>query len=542
MGSCCNTKRNFNGILEPDSNNLFIKLQSSIGPKTAHSLQVDYPYSHCNVLIWTKTAEEFSDLFKSSHYKVQISSAFSLTFNIIPYNSRTSSNPLSIDCLVFYINSDSDLQPIQDLLIKYANIPVKLIVTELRLTNFENAAVVPKGELSELWDYLFSQQNNLEKMLREIFDDIDKDHNNEINCLEFNEAMQKLDPGMSQDEVERLFGSIDVNKDEKICFNEFSYWWKRGRQLKGSVLEMTLGLAERISYFLPGMLRTKKKVGVNKRKVFKKIRFLLTPCDDTMFFAKVYLGKSAKREQLLSKAESILNLNIYEFWISITLSATSESSLIQRLRLIDNMLYYLKFSWLNSHLPNLPELAKTQVQMRNSEIWLGICFNLKNDSQNSILDQLTSLEKKLISPIDDYVSLTINSGLSIKQMMEQEKQSFLQSVESGSIEIESEHWAGYIQGSQDSPISQSIKSFLLLEGEQVLDPVNSDPFMPLLDYLKYIFSQYKKLTSCIPIVGEALSLDSTHIEEKLTIFMRFSNIGAEFQLAGQGLNHFINSL
>lgn len=542
MGSCCNVRRNFNGILEPENSNLFIKLTSSIGPKTSHSLQVDYPYSHCNVLVWTKSKQDFSDLFHSSYYKVQISSAFSLTFNIIHYNSHTSAVPISIDCVIFYLNSNADLEFVQEILKKYSSIPVKLILTELKISNIENVAVVPKGELSELWEYLFSQQNNLEKLLREIFDDIDKDHNNEINILEFYEALQKLDPGISQDEINGMFANIDVNKDGNICFNEFSYWWKRGRQSKASVMEMTLGLAERISYFLPNMLRTKKKVGVNKKKVFKRIKFLLTPCNDTMFFAKVFLGKSAKREQLLNQAESILNLNIHEFWISITLSAKSESSLIHRLQLVDNMLYYLKFSWLNSHLPNLPELAKTQVQVRNSEIWLGICFNLKDDSQNSILDQLTNIEKKLISPIDDYVSLTINSGLSIKQMMEREKPSFLQSVETGSIEIESEHWAGYIQGSQDNSISQAITAFLHFEGEQVLDVVNSDPFMPLLDYLKFIFSSYKKLTSCIPIVGEALSLDSLHLEEKLTIFMRFLNIGAEFQIAGQGLNNFINSL
>lgn len=543
MGTCCNVKRNSPHILEPEANNLIIKLTSSLGPKTTHSLQVDFPYSHCNLLVWTGTEPEFSTIFTSPYYKIQVTLDFSMTFNAISYYSYTPNTPLTIDSLIFYINTNVDLEIVKILIKKHITIPIKIIITELKITCLENVAIIPKGEIYTLWSHLFMQQSNLEKMLREIFEDFDKDRNNEINNEEFYESMQKLDPRLTQADTNKIFQTIDLDSDGRVSFNEFSFWWKRGRQQKTSVMEMTMGLADRISYFLPKMLGVDKKLGVNRRKLYKKLKILLSPFNSSKFFFKLFLGKSAKREQLLRQAEDILSLNIHEFWVAIKLTAKSQEILIKRLQLVENMLYYLKHSWLNNNFPSLPDLANTRVQVHKSEIWICICFNFNNESVSSITEQLKNIEKQFISPIDDYFSLTVNSGTSLREILKQQKKHFFQSFEKGSIEIEAEHWVGFSKLAQNnSNINSAVQKFLQMEGEQVLNKADSEPFLPLLNYLKSGIELYRNLVGYIPIIGEALSLDPESFEEKMSIFVRFSNIGSEFQIAGQDLNYFINNL
>ena len=547
MGTCCNIKRNTPLILEPEANNLLIKLKSSLGPKTTHSLQVDFPYSHCNLLVWTGTEPEFSTIFTSPYYKVQVTLDFSMTFNATSYYSFSSNTPLSIDSLIFYINTNIDLEIVKILIKKHSNIPIKIIITDLKMTSLENVAIIPKGEIYTLWSHLFIQQSNLERMLREIFDDFDKDHNNEINNEEFYESLQRLDPRLTQADTNKIFQSIDMDSDGRVSFNEFSFWWKRGRQLKTSVVEMTMELADRISYFLPKMLKVDKKIGVNRRKLYKKLRILLSPCSgfssSPQFFFKLFVGKSAKREQLLRQAEDILSLNIHEFWVSIKLTAKSQETLMKRLQLVENMLYYLKHSWLNNSFPSLPDLASTRVQVNKSDIWISICFNFNNESVSSLTEQLKNMEKQFISPIDDYFSLTVNSGTPLKEILKQQKKHFFQLFEKGSIEIEAEHWAGFSKlGQNNSGFNHAVQKFLQIEGEQVLDKVESEPFLPLLDYLKSGIGLYRELVGYIPIIGEALSVDPESFEEKMSVFLRFSNIGGEVQIAGQDLNYFINNL
>jgi hypothetical protein len=465
-----------------------------------------------------------------------------MTFNVLSYYNYSAQSPLCIDSLVFYVAAAQDLEIVKVLSKKHINIPVHLIVTEQKVSGIDRAVVIPSGSLTLLWNHLFIQQTNLEKLLREIFNDMDKDQSGFINNEEIYEALQKLDKNLTQADTNRIFKAIDRNDDGKINFNEFSYWWKRGRQKKTSVLDLTANMTERINYYLPKMANPLQKRGIDKRKVSKKICIKVKNLKEVKLSLKLSVTKSAKREQLLRKIEEMLNLNIHEFWITFVLTCKSQATAVRRLKLVEDMLYYLKFSFLNNQFPEMPEFANTRVQLVRNEIFFSFCFNFNNESVSAFADKLKNIEKTFVSPIDDFVIFNVSSSCSLNEMRKRKNVGFLQSIEPGMIVIESEHWAGYseiidIKGKE----GDAIKKFLSIEGEASFDSPKGDPFSSLYEYLKTISDFVKKISKLVPIVSEALELNPEEVEEKLSVYLRFLNIGVELLIEGEDLETIFNS-
>jgi len=59
------------------------------------------------------------------------------------------------------------------------------------------------------------------KVMREMFQQIDKDGTGTLDREEFHEAMKTVDPDMSHTDIELLFDSMDVDGDKQISFLEF---------------------------------------------------------------------------------------------------------------------------------------------------------------------------------------------------------------------------------------------------------------------------------------------------------------------------------
>merc|ERR1711998_112802 len=59
------------------------------------------------------------------------------------------------------------------------------------------------------------------KDLREEFRKLDEKHNGEVTFEEFKSAVQKSNPNMSEDEIRKVFDSVDFDKSGLIHWNEF---------------------------------------------------------------------------------------------------------------------------------------------------------------------------------------------------------------------------------------------------------------------------------------------------------------------------------
>ncbi|CAE7676095.1 SLC25A24 [Symbiodinium sp. CCMP2592] len=61
----------------------------------------------------------------------------------------------------------------------------------------------------------------LKAKLQECFDAIDTNKNGSIEASEFKSVMNKLAVPLNDDQIEKVFTSVDLNKDKKLSFDEY---------------------------------------------------------------------------------------------------------------------------------------------------------------------------------------------------------------------------------------------------------------------------------------------------------------------------------
>ena len=222
MGCNCtnNRKQNTEIFTPPPAKQSSLLKAQSTNPKTLQSLKVDQPFSHCNILVWTETLDEFNTLFPNSYVKVTCAQNTSMSFSIISLHSERKIN-LVVDCLIYIAKSDKDIPVIKEISENHQNICIQIVVTPVKLTGIPR--IIPIFNLDQLYQVLFDQQANLEKLLRNIFCGMDENFDNVITILELGKALKELEQNLSPDSIVKVMEQIDFDKDGKISFNEFTY-------------------------------------------------------------------------------------------------------------------------------------------------------------------------------------------------------------------------------------------------------------------------------------------------------------------------------
>lgn len=66
--------------------------------------------------------------------------------------------------------------------------------------------------------------------MNKIFHSFDKDNSGFIDINELKQVSKELGREMDQSELEECMKDLDINKDNKISYDEFKKWWLSGRQ------------------------------------------------------------------------------------------------------------------------------------------------------------------------------------------------------------------------------------------------------------------------------------------------------------------------
>ena len=530
MGNCLNCKSK-----AKIASKVTQQTEKALTPMLVRTLKVDSPFNHCNVLIWSSKETEFSSLFPQTFYKHQVSANKEMTFNISSFYSYQTSSPFVIDALVFFLSDPNDLSTCKELSNKCPNICIKAIVYEPELEDFEGFFKIPKKEL--LWKELYEQDQNLAKMLRELFTDIDTDFSNYISFEEFCEALLRLDPGCSVDTARVIMKDIDKDKDGKISLNEFCYWWKRGRQGKPSLLELTSNWADKIMFLLPKMNSFTENRQINKSITSKRLSIRQDSSPAPKFLMSINAGKSGKREEILHSVETRLNLNIYEFWVTCIITGKTESKAIENLQILSDTLNNLQVClFSNSSTTDIIDTLKVETCRRGKDIFLSFLLDVESNELAEIIKKLDEIEQRLTSPIDDFIRVKFKSDLGIREMLSKSNHSFLESLQFGAIEVESEHWSAYYEMiNPESDFDKIMKGFTKMEGERVIDSAEIAKFEPIHKYIQQFFSPCGNMMTQMHLLGEALRVFEEDFEPKLAFYVRYMNLGLELVLEGEGL-------
>ncbi|OMJ72503.1 hypothetical protein SteCoe_29046 [Stentor coeruleus] len=563
--NCTSNRRVVQEINEPAVRRFQTSLQEKITkmPQTNSSLKPECPYSHCNLLVWTETLDEYKRLFPKSFIRINITPEFEMTFNIISTLAYNESSLLVIDCLIFIINSPQEVEKILKISFNYMSISIQIAISEHKLQGLGNIILIP--EISELYTQLYAQQANLEKLLREIFYEMDENFDNTISKNEFHKALLKLDISLTADKIEEIMQELDTDKDSKISFNEFSYWWKRGRQKKKSLLQLTFAWAEHIRNLLPRMNKFSEKKQIDKGKIAKKIIVVIGSPDKKNIVIKIKAGKSAKREEILRSPEEKLRLNIYEYWIAVSLKGKTEAALYQHLRKFEDMLVNVKASILAGTLKGTDSLESVQhrIMTIDNQLMFSFNFEINTEVHNGSTAGQSTLENKSRSeneiktsfsqsifdyfikptPIDDNISISLTSSKTGMQHLENPGTDFLNSLENSEIIIEAEHWSAYGKLIiPESKFDEVLKEFALFEGVKVIKDPESIGLQPLIFYLRRYFKPLQNVCNQIAMVQEVLDAIEESFEHEVSFFIRYLNFGIEISIRCSDLVNLIKSL
>ena len=65
--------------------------------------------------------------------------------------------------------------------------------------------------------------------MKKVFDSFDKDKSGFIDIDELKNVSKELGKPLDAAELDDCMKDLDLNKDNKISFDEFSVWWLSGR-------------------------------------------------------------------------------------------------------------------------------------------------------------------------------------------------------------------------------------------------------------------------------------------------------------------------
>ena len=546
MGCNCATNRSIKSeivVPDPQGYHKMSSKMSSFSPATIPTLNPSRPYSHCNLLIWTDSIAHFRYLFPEVFVTFKPCPGTELTINLIPYSTHDFAGKVAIDCLAFIVTNHADLLVVKSISEHLPEICIQILVSTHQLRGAATVIRVP--EIEDLFQQLYTQQCNLEKLLRDIFDTIDTNFDGFISEVELCMALCKLDSSITTSSLGEIMKQIDLDRDGCVKFTEFSYWWKRGRQRKRSLLAITSQWASEVRDLLPRMNRFSEKKEINKEKSCKSIRVLMNPPSETCFSLKFTAADSGKREDLLRDVESALGLNISECWFAIALQARSESLILQNLRKFEDVIQAVKSSVLTGSLSdqNLIEELTDNLVAKGDLLQFSFAFEVNSESMNSIVSTLTLIEKMLVSPVDDYFHLSVTSDKSCMQHKENPGSCFLDSLGAGEVLLESEHWASF--GELITPVHafhHYVQAFAKQEGLLSFTNPHFAEFKPLVYYLSVLLRPLRELCRSVPLVSDVLGIVQKDFEPCVTFCMRFMNLGVKLTISCRDLLDFIKDL
>lgn len=515
----------------------------TFSPISVVTLLPGFPYSHCNLLIWTESEEIFKIHFPESILKYTPIATFPMTFNLIPFENYSFPNRVVIDSLIFVVKNPNSLEKVKEISSTYVNISIQVLVFHELAPGIPLIIRIPTTD--QLLPQLYTQQCNLEKLLREIFEEIDEDFDGYLQSNELSKALNKLNPSLTPRSIEEIMKEIDLDKDGKVSFNEFSYWWKRGRQRVHEAKETTIMWSDHIKSFLPRMNFFSEKEKINKGEKSKQIQVVLNSPGEPKFSFGLRVGKSAKREEILRGIENDLSLNIYDCWLAVCLQGKNESVVNMNLEKFESVFEILKPSLLASLVrgQTLLEDVQHQVIQKDKKLMCSFSFEPNNEAVNEFMESFTIVDKFLTTPVDDFVALSISTDKDLMGLKKNPGNNLLDSLGNGEVRIESQHWSMYADNIEAKSKTHNLfKIFAEFEGRLMVKNPNFTEFEPLFTYISAICSPLKDLCKTVPSFSDLLDLISSDFTENFTFYLRFLNLGLELKVCSKDLIVFIKDL
>ena len=163
--------------------------------------------------------------------------------------------PRHFEAVVVYHTSTTEVNFIKDEIQRYSEAPIRVFLSKAGVAAYADAhshkAKAFAGEnVQEALAYLKGQREELESIIVKAFKPFDKDGSGFIDCKELKLLAKEMGRELDPSEIDECMRDLDIDKDNRISYEEFSKWWLSGRQ----------GLSPWMRRLLASKLRTRNVI------------------------------------------------------------------------------------------------------------------------------------------------------------------------------------------------------------------------------------------------------------------------------------------
>ena len=486
------------------------------------------------IQVWCYNQSDIAQLFPTLFFSYKLSQNSYINFNVLSYSPHIA----VCDCLLFYSNNLADKDLITEIIENNLEIPVKILISETNPFKFPLTYILTTPSLKDFYSEFFLQLSNIEKNLRRIFSEIDSDEDGFIDKQELVLGLSKLNFRIDADEISTQLKNLEIIKNGKIGYSEFSYWWKRGRQGGVSLKRLSETILSSINKVIPELEQYRSQDGIIKDKTKKTMKIESGNNSEGKLGILFSIGTGSKREEILRPVNNPLSLFIYESWVTFKLKYKNEALLKQNLIKIDEVVHSIKYTLLGMiNLGNEMESGiVTKVINNGTEVFVCFIFDVQNDFVDELLRSLENLEKFFRSPTDDWVDVKFTSSRSLCEI--DLNTDFISSVAEGSLAVNFDLWSmmpTLIKNSDSMFVSR-----LLKEENQDLAGLLKDR-KSFRHYAKFFIEPLKKIVLVSPTAKKLFTSFEEEIIPEVSVYLRHSNIGVYFSITDPSLSSlFIN--
>jgi hypothetical protein len=143
--------------------------------------------------------------------------------------------PRHFEAVVIYHTSQAEINFIKDEIQRYGEAPIKAYLAKVGAPVYgeagaHKAKAFSGDKIGDLLAWLKQNRQELEEFMLKCFNSLDKDGNGYIEATELRAISKELGRELDSAEADECLKDIDINKDNKISYDEFAKWWLSGRQ------------------------------------------------------------------------------------------------------------------------------------------------------------------------------------------------------------------------------------------------------------------------------------------------------------------------
>ncbi len=414
-------------------------------------------------IVFAQTQEESEALAKrimqSENNKLGY---FKSTFKNYEFNAfcRWSNNPKgiigspSVDAIIVSLREPKDWGFIKEALHSYSLVQFRilLIPSTKQSSDLDQAQSETKANITinfesfssdEILNHIIKAEEETNSLLKTVFANLDKSGDGFIDLTEMETICRELGVDVTHAEFQETLRSLDINHDNKIGFDEFVDWWKKGRQCS-KLMEYLISMKIVTSSFL------KKCVDS------QYLQFIKSKCEKA----------KSEKNHLIS---SFFGINIEELNETPDLQVSLEGFFGGE----------AKEAMSKSYVQNFGENLKT------SDMFVIFEFIVKDKSKNeSLIKKLTNLAnviRESLQGISNKISAFINNGISIKVLKKSEDVICLSFKIRRSLKEEFSSFENALNLLIDESITQNVCVSFCLSGN--MEKVRNNPSSIFIDTL-----------------------------------------------------------